>query len=243
MGAAPLVGSPLGTRGDMTKRKMRSARSNVGWAWEFLRRNKGYRQAFDYWVEGTTLPTRAPRDLASALRDTLEECGLWADRFRPWLEAALATGRPLIDLNCFVRTPHGWAPSLLPRLKSERQLKAFLNHSDTMLIPQADRFLDPMNWCLNRWLDPSIDYLESDLLEAFDNESLIKITSVAGRENEARALATLGLLTFAEYGGAYELSPFVELLILPPYSRTPSSRKLPPIRLAEPGAVARHAAA
>lgn len=206
----PLAGSILVACGEMTKRKIPSARSNVGWAWEFLRRNKGYRQAFYYWVEGTRLPTRAPKELASALRDTLEECGLWADRFRPWLEAALATGRPLIDLSYFVRTPQGWTPSLLPPVKTERQLTALLNHSTTMLMPQADRYLDPMNWCLNRWLDPSTNHPEACLLDAFDRESLIKITSIAGRAKEARALATLGLLTFAQYGGAYELSPFVE---------------------------------
>ena len=39
------------------------------------------------------------------------------------------------------------------------------------------------------------------------------------------------------------LRVFIEQLILPPYSRTPSSRKIAPARLAEPGAVARFAAA
>lgn len=188
----------------MTKPNQRTAvtptRTSVEWAWEFLRHNREYQRAYEYWADGLSSPDPLPKDVQIDLRRMLGTAGLWERRFRPWLEAALETRYPLAI---------GWLIDRAGRVHPiDASVPATLG-PDVVMLSQANRILDPMNFSLNKWLDPRMtaDQHGVETLRAtFDPNSLVVPPMPRPGTTAATALAALGLIEINHHEGQPTLS-------------------------------------
>lgn len=174
----------MGTR---TERRRSAKRPNVEWAWEFLRLNSAYIQLYRYWSEGLKRPSALTSEQRDELYRTLERTGFWARRFRPWLDAALQTGYPHVV--------HASEPTEIGRdaWKEESQ--------DRIAI---ESHLDPMQFCLNKWLDPNMSAAAvgvETLKQTFDPNALVVPPMPRPGSSSFESLERLGLIDVQEIGG------------------------------------------
>lgn len=189
-------------------------RSRIAWAWEFLRRNPHYRKGYHWWKDGKDDERPPDQELSDYLTGELQRAGAWRLRFTPWMNSVIESGRPFaIPLVCIEH--HGtWIvlntedDAIAPdEMASVHDYGVHLG-AEPRLILCADRLLDPMMFCLNRWLNPAdaSEVIGEDVLaKTFDVSAITTPNSVEVGSDEAKALRNLGLLTFVDLGGRVDL--------------------------------------
>jgi hypothetical protein len=83
-------------------------KSNKRWAWEFLRRDAGYREIYGAWRAAADRGIRVPKGKRAKMERLLTPLGSREQRYRDWIEAAFQSGLPfIIDSNPLVTPdPH-----------------------------------------------------------------------------------------------------------------------------------------
>ncbi|MDB5871807.1 MAG: hypothetical protein JWQ07_1249 [Ramlibacter sp.] len=204
----------------MTKKKLPPnavEHTHVAWGWEFLRRNPEYRLRYERWLLRTWHVVPLPSGAAKLLRQIVERTGKWQPRFEPWLAAAVEAGSPFGATAFFLMVEGKWVEVDGALMRSDSALCKFASRPDTLIAIQADRLLDPMEFALNRWLEPALDsdaYGDDVLREAFDVHALTSEIGIDTGSMEADALRSLGMLTVEDLGTKIEFAPHRERVII-----------------------------
>lgn len=142
-------------------------RTNVQWAWEFLRRNNTYKALFGYWKSGLQ-DSHSPYSAAEReqIEGWLEGTGIWRRRFEPWVRAGFESGLRFLK----------W------EFDEEERRTTF-----------ADRRLDPMNFMLEKWLDPTLSPLPANC-NPFDIAAALEVSAVRMDSWEGISLWLLGII-------------------------------------------------
>jgi hypothetical protein len=147
-------------------------RTNVQWAWEFLRRNPDYRFFYDRWIHARSGEAEITSEEIYAIYLNLEKIGAWRSRYEPWVQAGIATGKK------FIHT------------------KTVSNEYFKGSYVEADLHFDPMNFMLNHWINPNIEPLPFAEGGAFVSFAALQPGIFRPLSAEFRAMRDLGLIDY-----------------------------------------------
>lgn len=142
--------------------------TNAQWAWEYLRRNRSYRFAYQHWRQAFEDEGELSTAECDQINASLELLGPWKRRYAPWVRACLETGRPFVHR----------------REVSQGRLEGHYF--------EAKLYLDPMAFLLTEWLDP--DRPISPDFQPFDQVGSLNLAIADEHSTEFRAALQLGLI-------------------------------------------------
>lgn len=159
-----------------------STLSNAQLAWEFLRRNSGYVNAYRNFEARCLGRREMTRKEEGSILAALDSLGAWRPRYEPWIRAGLRTGKNFIK---YVDV-------------DEDYFQGFYFESETNL--------DPMQFLLREWINPETSPLPIDR-QIFDRAGALDFKILRKGTPEFAAAFRLGLVDAADDGTLFEETP------------------------------------